>query len=104
MALATRTPRSPAPRIGRADAAPPAPADQPNVTDALTRAVILEAHDLTKTYPLGQTTVDALRGVSLAVVAFPRLVHVRNTAGRRPERPGGRRPPLRVKELLGDGR
>jgi len=69
MALATRTPRSPAPRIGRADAAPPAPADQPNVTDALTRAVILEAHDLTKTYPLGQTTVDALRGVSLAVRA-----------------------------------
>jgi putative ABC transport system ATP-binding protein len=69
MALATRTPRSTAPRTGRADATPPAPADQPEITDALTRAVILEAHDLTKTYPLGQTTVDALRGVSLAVRA-----------------------------------
>ena len=31
--------------------------------------VILEAHDLTRTYPLGSTTIDALRGVSLSVEA-----------------------------------
>ncbi len=31
--------------------------------------VILEAHHLTRSYPLGPTTVDALRGVSLSVEA-----------------------------------
>jgi putative ABC transport system ATP-binding protein len=31
--------------------------------------VILEAHNLTRTYPLGPTNVDALRGVSLSVEA-----------------------------------
>ena len=31
--------------------------------------IILEAHHLTRTYPLGATTVDALRGVSLTVEA-----------------------------------
>ena len=31
--------------------------------------VILEAHDLTKSYPLGSTVVEALRGVSLTVQA-----------------------------------
>jgi putative ABC transport system ATP-binding protein len=65
MALATRTTRPPTSARPKApDLEPAAPAEP-----ATAMPVILEARDLTKTYPLGQTAVEALRGVSLSVRA-----------------------------------
>ena len=73
MTVATRAPQRATPD--------PAPADR-DVAQASSEAsspmpIILEAHDLTKSYPLGSTVVEALRGVSLTV------------AGRRVRRPDG---------------
>jgi putative ABC transport system ATP-binding protein len=68
MVIATRRPSSAMPR-------PPEPArpgsagDDPAAATLPPMPAILEAHDLTKTYPLGPTIVEALRGVSMAVEA-----------------------------------
>src|SRR6476660_2283110 len=69
MAIATRT-RRPA-RVAPVDQVEPDPVDTAATTEAAAPAVtipaILEARDLTKSYTLGQTRVEALRGVSLTV-------------------------------------
>jgi putative ABC transport system ATP-binding protein len=41
----------------------------PNPTTGAAMPAILEAHDLTKRYELGRTTIEALRGVSMSVAA-----------------------------------
>ena len=65
MAVATRAPRPASPASAR-----PTRVGEPTPTEASSAMpVILEARDLTKSYPLGSTVVEALRGVSLTVQA-----------------------------------
>src|SRR6478672_2400074 len=65
MTVAARAPHRPAPAPVRPDDG----AAQEPLEASSAMPVILEAHDLTKSYPLGSTVVDALRGVSLSVQA-----------------------------------
>ena len=63
MAIATPTPR---PTLTEPIRPEPADTASPAAARA-TSGAILEARDVTKSYPLGQTLVDAVRGISLTV-------------------------------------
>ncbi len=65
MAIATRFPQTRPPL--EVDPTIPQPAAGESPTTRLPQPPILEAHGLTKSYPLGSTVVEALRGVSLSV-------------------------------------
>ena len=68
MAIATRTPRSaPIAQVAPVDSDPADATAGAARRAAVAAQAILEARDLTKSYLLGQTRVDALRGVSLTV-------------------------------------
>ncbi|MEA2630991.1 MAG: putative transport system ATP-binding protein [Chloroflexota bacterium] len=65
MVIATRTPN----HVSSPPARPEPAGDPAPATTLPSMPVILEAHDLVKTYPLGPQVVEALRGVSLTIQA-----------------------------------